>query len=340
MGLIWLAALAAIMSPAGDAPPRTGYAVPSQAGLLIVYELHIDATLPPPDALVVTDPDTGKTLKRFDFDELARRSAEFGGSRIVYVEIALAGQTVPSRLTNRLSTASSDVIELPVRIDRRPLVVLAAPLKGGPWVAVHSPDWARGHRRVMRPGMTIPGRFAIDFVGVDEAGRTTRGATDVPADATGYGAPVLAGAPATVAFVRDDMAEAESISSNPAHALADSAGNYVALRLIDGRHVFYEHLKPGSIRVRVGQQVQAGDMIGALGFTGDSTGPHLHMHVADGADPLLAEGLPFVIIGYDEIGRYADLSSMGSRRWAADGKRRRTVQWPGSNTVVRFDDGD
>lgn len=139
MGLIWLAAFAALMSPAGDAPPRTGYAVPSQAGLLIVYELRIDAALPPPDTLVVADPDTGTTLKRFDGDELARRSAEFGGSRIVYVEIALAGQAVPSRLTNRLSTASSNMIELPVRIDPRPPVALAPPLKGGPWVAVHSP---------------------------------------------------------------------------------------------------------------------------------------------------------------------------------------------------------
>jgi murein DD-endopeptidase MepM/ murein hydrolase activator NlpD len=76
---------------------------------------------------------------------------------------------------------------------------------------------------------------------------------------------------------------------------AFEAGNYVALGLGSGRYAFYEHLKLGSICVRADQRVHIRQVTGALGFSGDTTAPHLHLHVADGANPLEAEGLPFVI---------------------------------------------
>jgi murein DD-endopeptidase MepM/ murein hydrolase activator NlpD len=51
--------------------------------------------------------------------------------------------------------------------------------------------------------------------------------------------------------------------------------NYVALDL-DGQHyAFYEHLQPGSVKVKPGDRVRSGQVIIA-GCTGESTGPHLH----------------------------------------------------------------
>lgn len=50
-------------------------------------------------------------------------------------------------------------------------------------------------------------------------------------------------------------------------------GNYVLLSHIDGTQTMYSHLQ--SINVRVGNGVQAGQTIGALGSTGRSTGAHL-----------------------------------------------------------------
>jgi hypothetical protein len=51
----------------------------------------------------------------------------------------------------------------------------------------------------------------------------------------------------------------------------------------------YGHLQP-DLRVRVGQSVSAGDVVGSIGLTGNTTGPHLHFEIyasGEPVDPLL-----------------------------------------------------
>ncbi|MCL2761765.1 MAG: M23 family metallopeptidase [Treponema sp.] len=63
---------------------------------------------------------------------------------------------------------------------------------------------------------------------------------------------------------------------------ADDFGNYILIRHKHGYYTRYAHLL--SSRVRLGQRVQQGDVIGYIGNTGLSTGPHLHYEIRIGSD--------------------------------------------------------
>ncbi|TDB86161.1 M23 family metallopeptidase [Actinomadura sp. KC216] len=70
-------------------------------------------------------------------------------------------------------------------------------------------------------------------------------------------------------------------------------GNSVVLDLGDGVYALFAHLRHGSVRVRKGDRVRAGDVIGQVGNSGNSSEPHLHFHLMDRPRPMAAAGVPF-----------------------------------------------
>lgn len=93
-------------------------------------------------------------------------------------------------------------------------------------------------------------------------------------DYNGFGAPVLAPADGRIVEVIDGNAD------TPAGTNGDQA-NLVMLDIGDGRFVVLAHLQQGSAIVRVGDQVQSGDLLAAVGNSGHTNEPHLHMQVQD-----------------------------------------------------------
>ncbi|MGF7150686.1 hypothetical protein FHS96_004344 [Sphingomonas zeicaulis] len=359
-----LPAIALLAAPAGAevrqsldvAVPQPPAPVTVEGRDQLVYELHVTQFGDRPArlrSLTVSDADSGAPLAHFAGKALAARIQVVGGGEaippggraIVYIEIDRPKGTAPRRLRHSIveEASPSSITPPDIPVEQAAPIIVGPPLAGGPWVAIHHPDWPRGHRRVVYAvdgRARIPGRFAIDWVRLDADGRIAAGDVDRTDAALGYGAPVLAVADGVVAAVRGDVRESATVSANPAHSLEDAPGNYVALEIGPGRYAIYEHLKPGSPRVRVGDRVRRGAIMGALGFTGDSTGPHLHFHVADRADPLGGEGLPFVIDRFRLEGRYRDLGRLGTGRWeGVEGVSTvRNGERPGSNVVVRFGD--
>lgn len=58
-----------------------------------------------------------------------------------------------------------------------------------------------------------------------------------------------------------------------------SYGNYVKLEHEDGYETLYAHMSHGSVKVSIGDVVEAGEVIGRMGATGMAYGAHLHFEV-------------------------------------------------------------
>lgn len=85
-------------------------------------------------------------------------------------------------------------------------------------------------------------------------------------------------------------------------------GNQVTIRSESGEFALVAHLQRGSLAVRVGDQVRAGQMIGRCGNSGNSSEPHVHAQLMDRASPWTGQGLPMAFAG-------TDLPATGEHLW-------------------------
>ncbi|MGY5127832.1 M23 family metallopeptidase [Streptomyces nigrescens] len=185
-------------------------------------------------------------------------------------------------------------------------VVIAAPVTGR-WTALNSPA-----DKVPSHGTRTYGQaYAIDIVAEPAPGARpgfgwwplARGNADFPA----FGAPLLAVADATVVHTDDRQRDHLSRTSwlavgyfffveGAVRALGGArrvVGNHVILDLGGGTYALYAHVRRGSLTVRPGDRVRAGQQLGQCGNSGNSTEPHVHFQLMDAADPEAADGLPF-----------------------------------------------
>lgn len=63
----------------------------------------------------------------------------------------------------------------------------------------------------------------------------------------------------------------------------DNTGCYVRIKHENGLYSLYYHMKSGTIKVKKGQNVKKGDVLGTIGMTGLATGIHLHFQVDKGS---------------------------------------------------------
>ena len=273
-----------------------------------------------------------------------------GSSCVVYIELDIKNQNGGNLLAHSLKfetlkmgmITSDSVTFIAVTNEKNRPLVLGPPLRNGTWAAVYDPSWRTGHRRVIYTvdgHACIPGRFAIDFIKLDKMGRLAKSNNDITKDWYGYGADVLAVADGVVASVRNDFLETPTVSGRERVSPERATGNYISLRIGNGEFAFYEHLKPGSIKVKAGQNIKKGQVIAALGFTGQSDGPHLHFHLASKNSPLGAEGIPFNFEHFTYLGKYNNIDSLGKSPWAAikqPGNRIRVRERPLPNSVISF----
>ena len=342
-------------------PPMT---VVIKGQLNLVYELHISNFSKGPlliEKIEILNLENSVSILALNEEEIIKRlympggksqtnTIDSGGIGVVYIEVVIENLSEPVELFHRVTFQKPGQNDEQLLIDKVAItlvsqnspLVLGAPLLGGPWAAVYDPSWERGHRRVVYTvdgQARIPGRFAIDFIKLDNDGRAAMGDKNMINNWYGYGQDVLAVANGIILTARDDFAESTTLSDHPKYSPIQATGNYISIEIGKNQFVFYEHLKPGSIRVKPGQKVKKGDVIARLGFTGQTTGPHLHLHVADRDSPLGSEGIPFVFDSFTLLGHYPDFNDFEKVRWQAQDPGADSSinnECPGPNTVVSF----
>jgi hypothetical protein len=244
-------------------------------------------------------------------DKLAPGEAGF-----VLMDVSLARKAkVPAELTHRIvismkpkpAIRSALNYELaPTKVTRRQAIVINPPLYGPGWIIGNGccSKW-NYHRSIVWPvngTIQVGERFAIDFVRLDAANRLADGPLDQLTSYPAFGAEVHSVAAGKVVSVRDGMPETSVGSFTKGLTLEEVGGNRVVIAIGQGRYAAYMHMQPGSIRVRPGERVKAGQTIGLLGNSGNSAAPHLHFQVMDG--PLFADsnGMPYRFGEFNVVG--------------------------------------
>jgi murein DD-endopeptidase MepM/ murein hydrolase activator NlpD len=176
---------------------------------------------------------------------------------------------------------------------------------GGEWFVYWGGDTDRTNYHVRAPDQ----RHAYDLV-VWRNGATHRGAGTENDDYWAWGQEVLAPAAATVVEALDGVTDNQP---QTAGAPADGgqatggqaaggqaaggeathpAGNHVLLDVGHGEYVLLAHFQEGSVRVKAGDRVEEGQVLGLCGSSGNSSEPHIHVHLQDSSTALQGAGLP------------------------------------------------
>lgn len=149
-------------------------------------------------------------------------------------------------------------------------------------------------------------QFAFDVVGLDEHYAMLRGVEKSNQNFVGWGQEIVAPADGVVTYARNDVPDqpgTHAVDENTFRDLPEpvwaSMGNTVVIDHGTGEYSVLCHMQQGSVQVGTGDRVARGQVIGRLGNSGNSFGPHLHYHLQAGEVIFGCDPLPvrFVNIG-------------------------------------------
>ncbi len=235
---------------------------------------------------------------------LAVRSIQFllhAYERLTYVEVTAVGRTQATDTGADAGQRIQAHCQSPVTYHEQ-LTDFYFPL-AGTWWAVQAGDWSDFHKTEV---YSQP--FAVDFVKLGAEGRTHQGNGRVLTDHHSWHQPVFAAAGGKVAYVCFDMPDmAPGAIPDQAIMRGDMRrllGNAVAVSHANGEFSYYAHLQQASLQVNEGEMIRRGTLLGRVGNSGNSPGPHLHFHVMNGPNLFIDQGLPFRFSHFEAGGQY------------------------------------
>jgi hypothetical protein len=232
----------------------------------------------------------------------ANRQLQGGRSALAFLCLSFDTKAaIPTHLSHRV-LLEDGVVDAPAIAVHGSVPVFGPPLIGTDWVPRNGPHLDSHHRMgmVVFDGMVQNARrFAIDWRKFKNGQQFEGDARDVHSYFA-YGEKIVAVADGVVVKSVDQFPD-NIPRTNDGFELAlpltreNLGGNFVIVALANGQFTQYFHMQPGSVRVKPGDRVKRGQVIGQVGNSGDSRWPHLHFQLGDKPDMFATEGLPFVI---------------------------------------------
>ncbi len=280
------------------------------------------------------------------------RAITAGRSLIIFFLLDLGRDAAPRIIEHTLDVIGADggagvITVAPLAVSAENPILIAPPLRGL-WMAADAVNNGAdaAHRKAV---LVIDGRawlaqrYAIDWVQIQKVGAsytTWKGAEGNNESYFCYDQPIYSVAPGKVVGVVDGLPENVPHSGKYAVELSvDTAGgNHVVVEIAPQRYVLYAHMKTGTVRVKVGDAVGVGDVLGHVGNSGSSTEPHLHMHVVDQPSFLAGNGIPYEFRAFEATGPVeTTMSSSGAVNIGPIGPQKPFINdYPANNAEVTF----
>jgi len=175
----------------------------------------------------------------------------------------------------------------------------------GAWWAIQGSDWSDRHKSEV-----FSETFATDFVKLGRDNSFFRGDGMALEEHYSWDQPIYATAGGKVAYVCFDMPDLLPGTMPDPRMFRDdirrTVGNAIAISHGNGEFSYYAHLQQASNQVNEGEVVRRGALIGRVGNSGQSQGPHLHFQMMDGPNPFFDQGLPMKFSHFSAGGQFYD----------------------------------
>ncbi|MEZ4672870.1 MAG: M23 family metallopeptidase [Caldilineaceae bacterium] len=230
---------------------------------------------------------------------------------LTMVEVTAVGRVSAVAAESERAPTVQGILQIPVTVyDNK--TDLHFPLRGA-WWAIQGSDWSDQHKQEV-----FSQTYAMDFVKLGPENHFFRNGGLQLSDHYSWDQPVYATAGGKVAYVSFDMPDIQPGTPPDERMFRDDPrrllGNAVAISHANGEFSYYGCLQQLSVAVNEGEMIRRGALIGRVGNSGNSPGPHLHFHLVEGPNPFIDQGLPLKFSHFSAGGQFFDVpTSMPTR---------------------------
>ncbi|NJB72338.1 hypothetical protein GGR42_002829 [Saonia flava] len=221
-------------------------------------------------------------------------------------------QSIPNQIFHRLQVGISNkgsIVEVPfevalIKIPNTNSIELGLPFKKGKWF--YTAESHKDSRFITQGTPTYPQRFAIDWAYIEDNGVFVKEDMSINENYPTYGQELLAVADGIIVEIKNDIPDNVPEQIDVKITRETVCGNYVILDIGNDIYAVYAHLIPDSFKVTTGEKVTKGQVIGLLGNSGNSDGPHLHFHLETKSPRVLGgEGIPYHFEKFNQLKKYS-----------------------------------